>query len=98
MNISIFILLLTAVCLSVDSIRWLKFKSTMLFGRSQKTTTPNSRCSSDSSYAVPIQPSSVSKTTQEKILMLRGGMQVFVKTLTGEVVWASFDRSLFFSQ
>lgn len=83
MNISIVILLLIVVCSLVDGIRWLKFKST-LFRRSQKTT-PNSRCSSDSSY-VPLQTSSVSKTTQQKILMLRGGMQVFVKTLTGEVV------------
>lgn len=83
MNISIVILLLIAVCSSVDSIRWFKFK----FGRSK--TTPNSRCTSDSSSYAPVPPlqtSSVSKTTQEKILMLRGGMQVFVKTLTGEVV------------
>lgn len=81
MNISIVILLLIAVCSSVDSIRWFKFK----FGRSK--TTPNSRCTSDSSSYAPVPPlqtSSVSKTTQEKILMLRGGMQVFVKTLTGE--------------
>jgi len=73
MNISVVVLLLLIMmCSSVDGIRWFKLKS--LFRRSQSASKSSSSCAS---------PVSVSKTSQDKILMLRGGMQVFVKTLTG---------------
>lgn len=70
----LYLLILSFIVFNVESAKWIKFKS--LFKKTKSSTTT----STSKNQKVP------SKELQNKLLMLRGGMQVFVKTLTGKTI------------